>query len=263
MKVLAITNQKGGVGKTTTSINLTTGFAACGNNVLILDIDPQANATTGLGFSSYNGYSTYEFLLGNCRAEDVIKQTSIPGLDIIPSSMDLAAIEIEIASEKNREYLLKERISSIASYNRDYDYVVVDCPPSLGLLTINALSCADAVIVPLQCEYYALEGLTHLIRTVDSVKKVFHPSLEIEGVVLTMYDKRNKLTDLVEEDVRQCLGDKVFNTVIPRNVRLSEAPSFGKPALIYDTNCSGSKAYMMLAKEIMQREKREVVKNGV
>ena len=252
-RIIAVTNQKGGVGKTTTSVNLTTGIAACGKKVLLIDMDPQSNATTGFGITQKKNLSTYEFLLDLCKAEDVIISSSIPNLSLMPSSMNLAAFEMEVAEEKEREFFLRRRFSAMEEAGMSYDYVIIDCPPSLGLLTINALSLAQAVLVPLQCEYYALEGLTHLIKTVESVKRGWHSSLEIEGIVLTMYDKRNKLTDLVEEDVRQCLGDKVYSTVIPRNVRLSEAPSFGQPALIYDTGCSGSKAYINLAREMMQK----------
>jgi len=247
-KIISIANQKGGVGKTTTAINLSTAMVAIKKKVLLIDSDPQGNASTGLGIledsrnpSLYNLLSIGEF------DEKTIKKTSIPNLDIITSTQDLAASEIELAEVENRESRLRNIIKKISGY----DYFFIDCPPALGLLTINGLVAADSVIVPLQCEFFALEGLSSLINTIETIKKNFNSSLKIEGVVLTMHDKRNSLTDLVENDVRGHFGDKVYKTTIPRNVRVSEAPSHGKPVLIYDTNCVGSKAYIDLAKEVI------------
>jgi len=248
VKIIAIANQKGGVGKTTTAINLATAMVAIDKKVLIVDSDPQGNASTGLGIEERDREPTLYRLLSQGRLEDrSIKKTAIPNLDIITATIDLAASEIELANIKNRE----ERLKNILEKINGYDFFIIDCPPALGLLTINSLVAADSVMVPLQCEFFALEGLTALIQTINIIKENFNKKLEIEGLVLTMYDKRNTLSELVEKDVRGHFKDKVYKTVIPRNVRVSEAPSHGKPVLIYDTACVGSKAYIELAKEVI------------
>ena len=247
-KIISIANQKGGVGKTTTAINLSTAMVAIDKKVLLIDSDPQGNASTGLGIlENHRVPSLYDLLSNGELDKKAIKKTSIPNLDIIPSTQDLAASEIELADVKNREKRLKNIIKTISGY----DYFFIDCPPALGLLTINGIVAASSVIVPLQCEFFALEGLSALTNTISSIKQNFNPELEIEGVVLTMYDKRISLSELVEKDVRNFFGDKVYKTIIPRNVRISEAPSHGKPVLIYDTTCVGSKAYIDLAKEVI------------
>ena len=247
-KIISIANQKGGVGKTTTAINLSTALVAIEKKVLLIDADPQGNASTGLGITEENrSPSLYELLTLGKFDDKSIKNTIIPNLDIITSSKDLAASEIELAEMPNREKRLKSILSEISGY----DYFFIDCPPALGLLTINGLVAATSVIVPLQCEFFALEGLSALTQTINSIKENFNPQLELEGVVLTMHDKRNSLSDLVESDVRGFFGEKVYKTIIPRNVRISEAPSHGKPVLIYDTSCVGSKAYIDLAKEVI------------
>ena len=257
-RILAIANQKGGVGKTTTAINLGTALAAVGERVLVVDLDPQGNATTGLGVErSEVGASTYDMLIGEVRLADIIAGTGIPGLDCAPSTMDLLGAELELADFDRKTYRLKDAIRAMvgdAGASGGYSYILVDCPPSLNLLTINALAAADAVLVPLQCEYFALEGLSQLLRTVERVRNSLNPKLMIQGVVLTMYDRRNSLSDQVAQDVRSVLGDKVYQTVIPRNVRVSEAPSHGKPVLLYDSSCAGSQAYIRLASEIIRRE---------
>jgi chromosome partitioning protein len=250
-RIVALANQKGGVGKTTTAINLATALAATGRRVLVIDLDPQGNASTGLGVErTARGMTSYELILGEAELEQVVATTEIPRLSIVSASQDLAGAELEFAGRERREFLLSR---AIRSRLRDYDEVLVDCPPSLNLLTINALVAADAVLVPLQCEFYALEGLTQLMRTIERVQRALNPRLELQGVVLTMYDQRNNLCDQVAADVRGHFGAKVFDTVIPRNVRVAEAPSHGKPVLIYDQACAGSQAYIRLAAEMLRR----------
>jgi len=250
-KIISIANQKGGVGKTTTAINLSTAMVAIDKKVLLIDADPQGNASTGLGILEKDRTPSLYNLLTNGEFDNKsIKKTLIPNLDIITSTQDLAASEIELAEMDNRELRLKKLLNQI----NDYDYFFIDCPPALGLLTINGLVASTSVIVPLQCEFFALEGLSALTNTIDLIKKNFNPDLEIEGVVLTMHDKRNSLSELVENDVRGHFGKKVYKTIIPRNVRISEAPSHGKPVLVYDTTCVGSKAYIDLAKEVIYNQ---------
>ena len=252
-RIISIANQKGGVGKTTTTINLSTALAAIHQSVLIVDLDPQGNASTGLGIPrDKRDCNSYHVLIGEARVEDAIQKTEIPGLDILPSGVDLSGAEIELVGLERREYRLRETLRDEAG---DYDYVLIDCPPALGLLTINALVASQAVLVPLQCEFFALEGVSQLVNTIDRVKAAFNPGLDIQGIVLTMHDRRNNLSDQVADDVRQHFGDKVYKTVIPRNVRVSEAPSHGRPVLIYDLNCPGSKAYLNLASEVINRER--------
>jgi chromosome partitioning protein len=258
-RVLAMANQKGGVGKTTTAINLGTALAAIGERVLIVDLDPQGNASTGLGINrSARVTSSYDMLVGEKSLRDVVIPTSVPRLTIAPSTMDLLGVELEIAGHSDRSYKFRNALraygASSANDPERVTYVLVDCPPSLNLLTINALAAADAVVVPLQCEFFALEGLSQLLTTVEQVRSTLNPALTIHGVVLTMYDPRNSLAGQVVADVRAYMGDKVYETVIPRNVRLSEAPSHGKPALLYDLKCAGSQAYLKLASEVIRRE---------
>lgn len=255
-KVIAVVNQKGGVGKTTTTVNIATSLAAIGNKVLIVDFDPQGNATTGFGIDKTSAKkNVYNSLIEGVNLDYTTQATKIPNLFILPSNVDLSAAEIELDQIEEREFILKQHLESVKT---KYQYILIDCPPSLGLLTINALASANSILIPVQCEFYALEGLSHLIRTFQAIKKNFNPKLTIEGVVLTMYDKRYKLTEQVEAEVREIMKDYVFKTVIPRNVRLAEAPSHGKPAIIYDTRCVGSLAYISLAKEIVKKFKKEI-----
>ncbi len=256
-RILALANQKGGVGKTTTAINLGTALAAVGERVLIVDLDPQGNASTGLGVDRRSRKaSTYDVMTGERSLDQVVQDTAVPNLWLAPSTLDLLGVELEIAAAKDRVTRLKAAISGLAEGDNRFGYVLIDCPPSLNLLTINALTASDAVLVPLQCEFFALEGLSQLLKTVDQVRMALNPRLTIQGVVLTMFDPRNNLSGQVMADVRQFMGDKVYDTVIPRNVRVSEAPSYGKPALLYDLKCAGSQAYLKLASEVIQRERR-------
>lgn len=256
-RILAVANQKGGVGKTTTAINLGTALAAIGENVLILDLDPQGNASTGLGISNQQrSLSTYHLLSTETLLSKTLVPTSVPRLFIVPSTMDLLGIELELSHKKDRAYALKHKLSEFeTSPLLDHiSYVLIDCPPSLNLLTINALVSSHSILVPLQCEFFALEGLSQLLRTVDHVKANLNRRLTIQGIVLTMYDPRNNLSNQVVSDVRQFMGDAVYHTIIPRNVRISEAPSHGKPVLLYDLKCPGSQAYLKLASEVIKRE---------
>jgi chromosome partitioning protein len=268
-RILAIANQKGGVGKTTTAINLGTALAAIGEDVLIVDLDPQGNASTGLGIDRRSRrYSTYDVLTGEQPLRDAIVQTAVPRLHLAPSTLDLSGLELEIGQARDRAFRLRNALAPLKTLQRDqtnfdqtniaqasFTYVLVDCPPSLNLLTVNAMAAAHAILVPLQCEFFALEGLSQLLKTVDQVREQLNPGLTIHGIVLTMYDARNNLSGQVVADVREFMGPKVYDTVIPRNVRVSEAPSYGKPVLVYDLKCSGSEAYLRLATEVIQREK--------
>ncbi|HEV3396049.1 MAG TPA: ParA family protein [Xanthobacteraceae bacterium] len=258
-RVLALANQKGGVGKTTTAINLGTALAAIGEQVLIIDLDPQGNASTGLGIDRKSRRrSTYDVLIGAAGLREAIHETAVPRLHIVPSTMDLSGLELEIAQQRDRAYRLRNALAAldpVPPAGITYSYVLVDCPPSLNLVTVNAMAAANAILVPLQCEFFALEGLSQLLKTVEQVKATLNPDLTIHGIVLTMYDARNNLAGQVVADVRQFMGEKVYETVIPRNVRVSEAPSYGKPVLLYDLKCLGSQAYLRLASEIIQREK--------
>ena len=256
VRVLAIANQKGGVGKTTTAINLGTALAAIGEKVLLIDLDPQGNASTGLGVAkAQRATSLYDVIVDQKPIRDTTVKTSVPGLSLLPSDPDLSGVEIELGHAERRSYRLRDAIEGLDQDNPPYDYILIDCPPSLNLLTVNAMSAADAVMVPLQCEFFALEGLSQLMRTIDLVRGSLNPRLNLQGIVLTMFDKRNALSGQVENDVRSHFKHLVYDTVIPRNVRVSEAPSFGKPALIYDIKCSGSQAYIKLAKELVARER--------
>lgn len=262
LRVLSVANQKGGVGKTTTAINLGTALAAVGERVLIVDMDPQGNASTGLGVPmSARKMTMYDVIVDGRGVAEAAIETSVPGLFIVPSDPDLSGIEIELGQADRRNHRLRDAIEALRADQAanpalpGITYILIDCPPSLNLLTVNAMCAADAVLVPLQCEFFALEGLTQLMRTIDLVKSGLNPSLEIQGIVLTMYDRRNSLSGQVAQDVRSHFGDKVYESVIPRNVRVSEAPSFGKPALIYDLKCAGSQAYLRLAREVVARER--------
>jgi chromosome partitioning protein len=258
-RILVVANQKGGVGKTTTAINLGTALAAIGENVLVVDLDPQGNASTGLGIHAKDrDISTYDVLMGEATLRRAIVPTLVPRLHVAPSTMDLLGAELELSAFGDRSFRLREKLRELeADVAGDaYDYVLIDCPPSLNLLTVNAMAAADAVLVPLQCEFFALEGLSQLLRTVEQVRSNLNPGLSIHGVVLTMFDPRNNLASQVIADVRQFLGAKVYDTVIPRNVRVSEAPSHGKPVLLYDLKCAGSQAYLKLASEVIQRERQ-------
>ena len=251
-RIIAVTNQKGGVGKTTTTVNLATALAASKRRVLVIDADPQGNASTGFGIDPEDRqHDLYQLMSGMISIDAAIHPSLVKGLMVIPSTGDLSAIEIELSDFEDREYRLKAIIDEVID---DYDYIFIDCPPSLGLLTVNALSAADAALVPLQCEYYALEGLSQLMKTIEAVRNGLNPDLVLQGVVLTMYDSRNRLSDLVANDVRQHLGPLVYTTIIPRNVRVSESPSYGKPVLLYDLDCPGSKAYIALAGEVINQE---------
>lgn len=264
-RVLAIANQKGGVGKTTTAINLGTALAAVGENVLIIDLDPQGNASTGLGIDrAMRRHSTYDVLVGDASLQASVLPTAVPRLSIASSTLDLSGFELEMGQTRDRAYRLREALAPLRSPrpgDAAFSYVLLDCPPSLNLLTVNAMAAANAVLVPLQCEFFALEGLSQLLKTVEQVRQTLNPELTIHGIVLTMFDARNNLSGQVVSDVRQYMGDKVYETIIPRNVRISEAPSFGKPVLVYDLKCVGSEAYLKLATEIIKRE-RELTEAG-
>ena len=256
-RIITVANQKGGVGKTTTAINLATALAAIGERVLIIDLDPQGNASTGLGIDRKDrSVSSYDVLTGELEIEQAAMETAVPGLSIIPSTLDLLGIEMEIASAPDRVLKLRNALRASAERAAGYSYVLIDCPPSLNLLTLNSMAAADSVLVPLQCEFFALEGLSQLLETVDQVRRSINPDLTIQGIVLTMFDGRNNLANQVVEDVRAHMGEKVYDTVIPRNVRISEAPSYGKPAILYDLKCSGSQAYLQLASEVIRRERK-------
>jgi len=263
--IFAIVNQKGGVGKTTSAINLACAFAQKSKKVLLIDMDPQGNASTGLGISYDQRQNTiYETLINECRIEDAVIKTNVRNLDIITSTVDLSAIEVEIAACESREFLLKNTISKVKD---KYDYIFIDCPPSLGLLTINTLCATDYILIPMQCEFFSLEGLSHLLTTLELVRNNLNEELKIAGIMLTMHDRRNKLTEAVENDVRSYIGDKVFKNIVPRNIRLSEAPSHGVPGLVYDTKCKGSVAYQKLASEIINKKynnvSRETINNQI
>ena len=253
-RVIAVANQKGGVGKTTTAINLATALAAVGEHVLLIDLDPQGNASTGLGIDrASRGVTSYDVLVDRVPLRAAIRRTAVPGLDIVPASMDLLGVELEIAGEADRVFRLRQSVEPLLGA---YTYALIDCPPSLNLLTLNALAASGAVLVPLQCEFFALEGLSQLLSTVEQVRETINPTLRIQGIVLTMFDGRNKLAAQVVDDVRSTLGSQVYDTLIPRNVRVSEAPSYGKPAILYDLRCAGSQAYLRLASEVIGRERK-------
>jgi chromosome partitioning protein len=249
-RIIAVANQKGGVGKTTTAINLATAMAACGRSVLLIDFDPQGNASTGLGIDERT-HNSYSLIAGTSQADEAIQATQVPRLDMIPTVVDLSAAEVELSDLPDREFRLRSAISKIT---KRYQYIIIDCPPSLGMLTVNALAAATSVLVPLQCEFYALEGLSQLMRTVEAVRAGLNGDLRMQGIVLTMYDSRNKLSSMVANDVRTHFGELVYSTMVPRNVRVSEAPSYGQPVLIYDLKCPGSQAYAALAAELLRQE---------
>ena len=251
VKVISIVNQKGGVAKTTTTVNLATAFAAVNKKVLVIDLDPQGNSSTGFGINQQQRKNTiYQALTNFIKLQDAIISTNIPNLEIVTANTNLYCAELDLIGLKEREYVLLRLLIEV---KRLYDYIIIDCPPSLNLLTINALTASDEVLIPMQCDFYSLEGLSHLLKTIEIVEKKLNPKIKIAGILFTMYDKRNRLTEQVEDDVRKCLGELVFKTVIPRNVKLSEAPSYGKPAIIYDYKCSGAVAYIELTKEILER----------
>ncbi len=255
-RVIALANQKGGVGKTTTAINLSTALAAIGEEVLLVDLDPQGNASTGLGIGpDERELSTYDLLMGSNTLKEVVQRTAVPRLSIAAATLDLLGVEMEISGHPDRTYKFKKAVAAHLGRNPDFSFILIDCPPSLNLLTLNALAAADSVLVPLQTEFFALEGLSQLLKTVEQVRNTINNRLTIQGIVLTMFDKRNNLAGQVVQDARETLGDLVYDTVIPRNVRVSEAPSFGKPVLLYDMKCAGSQAYLKLASEMIQREK--------
>ncbi|WP_424631559.1 ParA family protein [Bradyrhizobium sp. SYSU BS000235] len=258
-RILALANQKGGVGKTTTAINLGTALAAIGERVLIVDLDPQGNASTGLGIDRRNrNCSTYDVLVGEAKLQEAIIPTAVPRLHIAASTMDLSGLELELGTTHGRAFRLRDAIAELnvgLEAESAYTYVLIDCPPSLNLITVNAMAASHAILVPLQCEFFALEGLSQLLQTVEQVRSTLNPGLTIHGIVLTMFDSRNNLSNQVVADVRQFMGSKVYDTMIPRNVRISEAPSYGKPVLVYDLKCVGSEAYLKLATEVIQRER--------
>ena len=254
-RIITIANQKGGVGKTTTAINLATALAAIGERVLIVDLDPQGNASTGLGIDRRDRkLSSYDVLIGSHTVAEAAIETAVPNLAIVPSTLDLLGFEMEIAQQADRVFRLRQALN--AENARRFTYVLLDCPPSFNLLTMNAMAAAHSVLVPLQCEFFALEGLSQLLETIGQVRQTVNPKLDIQGIVLTMFDARNNLAQQVVSDVRTHLGDKVYTTLIPRNVRVSEAPSYGKPAILYDLKCAGSQAYLQLASEVIQRERQ-------
>jgi chromosome partitioning protein len=256
-RIITVANQKGGVGKTTTTINLATALAAIGERVLIIDLDPQGNASTGLGIDRQDRtVSSYDVMMGETPIEEAAMPTAVPGLSIVPSTLDLLGVEMEIAAAPDRVLRLRNALARNAIESAHFSYVLIDCPPSLNLLTLNAMAAADSVLVPLQCEFFALEGLSQLLETVEQVRGSINPSLNIQGIVMTMFDGRNNLANQVVEDVRTHMGEKVYETVIPRNVRVSEAPSYGKPAILYDLKCAGSQAYLQLASEVIRRERQ-------
>lgn len=256
-RIITIANQKGGVGKTTTAINLATALAAIGERVLIIDLDPQGNASTGLGIDRRNRkLSSYDLMVGEAGVAETALETAVPNLFIVPSTMDLLGVEMEISQLSDRVFKLRKALSSAEALS--FSYILLDCPPSFNLLTMNAMAAAHSVLVPLQCEFFALEGLSQLLETVNQVRRTVNPQLDIQGIVLTMFDARNNLAQQVVNDVRTHLGEKVYHTLIPRNVRVSEAPSYGKPAILYDLKCAGSQAYLQLASEVIQRERQRL-----